>query len=198
MLRQILGAVVANPVVYDVVQKVVGGEENYRRLRPLLASAKGELLLEAGAGTGGIIGILDPSTRYLWLDNDVQKLAGFRKKNTGHLTVLADGTCIPLADRSVHTVMTLAVTHHLQDCELDLFLAELARVCRHQLVFLDGLEDRSSMVSNLMWRYDRGSHPRTEAHLLSKIREHFEVDMIQRYKIYHQYLLCTGKPRRAH
>jgi len=197
MLREILGTVVANPMVYDAVQKMAGREENYRRLKPLLARAKGELLLEAGAGTGEIIRILDPSTRYLWLDNDVQKLSGFRKKNQGHLAVLGDGTRIPLADRCVHSVLTLAVTHHLLDHELDLFLAEMARVCTHQLVFLDGLEDRSSIVSNLMWRYDRGSHPRTEENLLSKIRQHFELDMVERYKIYHQYLLCTGKPRRS-
>jgi ubiquinone/menaquinone biosynthesis C-methylase UbiE len=195
MLRRILATVVANPWVYDVVQKMAGREENYRRLHPFLAHAKGELLLEAGAGTGEITRILDPTTRYVWLDNDVQKLTGFKNKNKGHLAVLADGTRIPLADQSVHSVLTLAVTHHLQDCELDLFLAELARVCRHQLVFLDGLEDRSSLVSNLMWRYDRGSHPRTEQHLLSKLRQYFELDVIQRYKIYHQYLLCTGKPR---
>lgn len=195
MLRRILGTVVANPWVYDVVQKMAGREENYRRLRPLLARAKGEILLEAGAGTGEITRILDSTTRYLWLDNDVQKLTGFKSKNKGHLAVLADATRIPLADQSVHSVLTLAVTHHLPDRELDLFLAELARVCRHQLVFLDGLEDRSSVVSNLMWRYDRGSHPRTEQFLLSKLRQYFELEIIQRYKIYQQYLLCTGKPR---
>ena len=141
MLRRILGTVVANPWVYDAVQKMAGREENYRRLQPLLARAKGELLLEAGAGTGEITRILDPTTRYLWLDNDVQKLAGFQNKNKNHLAVLADGTRIPLADQSVHSVLTSAVTHHLQDHELDLFLAELARVCRQQLVFLDALDD---------------------------------------------------------
>ena len=104
MLRRILGTVVANPWVYDAVQKMAGREENYRRLRPLLARAKGELLLEAGAGTGEITRILDPATRYLWLDNDVQKLTGFLSKNKNHLAVLADGTRIPLADQSVHSV----------------------------------------------------------------------------------------------
>jgi ubiquinone/menaquinone biosynthesis C-methylase UbiE len=195
MLRELLGKVVANPWVYDAVQKMAGREENYRRLQPLLARAKGEILLEAGAGTGEIKRILDPTTRYLWLDNDVQKLAGFQSKNKNQLAVLADGTCIPLADRSVQSVLTSAVTHHMQDHELDLFLAELARVCRQQLVFLDALDDPSSLVSNLMWRYDRGSWPRTYENLLSKVRQYFELEMIQRYKIYHEYLLCTGKPR---
>ena len=46
-----------------------------------------------------------------------------------------------------------------------------------------------------MWRYDRGSCPRTYENLLSKLRQYFEMEMIQRYKIYHEYLLCTGKPR---
>jgi ubiquinone/menaquinone biosynthesis C-methylase UbiE len=195
MLRRILGKVVANPSVYDAVQKLAGREENYRRLQPLLSRAKGEILLEAGAGTGEVTRILDPTTRYLWLDNDVQKLTGFQHKNKGHLAVLADGTSIPLADKSVHSVLTSAVTHHLQDHELDLFLAELARVCRHQLVFLDALDDPSSLVSNLMWRYDRGSRPRTYENLLSKLQQYFELETIQRYKIYHEYLLCAGKPR---
>jgi ubiquinone/menaquinone biosynthesis C-methylase UbiE len=195
VLRSILGTVVANPWVYDLVQKTAGREENYRRLKPLLARAKGEVLLEAGAGTGEVTRILDPTTRYLWLDNDTQKLSGFKQKNKGHMALLADGTRIPLADKSVHSVLTIAVTHHLEDPELDLFLAELARVCRTQLVFLDGLEDRSSMVSNLMWRYDRGSHPRTEQHLLTMLRKYFDLEGVERYKIYHQYLLCTGTPR---
>jgi len=42
---------------------MAGREENYRRPRTLLARAKGEILLEVGAGTGEITRILDPATR---------------------------------------------------------------------------------------------------------------------------------------
>ena len=196
LLKRVLGAIVAIPAVYDAVQRLAGREDNYRRLRPLLARAKGDLLLEAGAGTGEISRILEPNTRYTWLDNDPQKLAGYRSKQKNPLAILASGTSIPLASACVHTVLTLAVTHHLTDDELNLFIAELARVCRNQLVFLDCLEDRKSLVSKLMWRYDRGSYPRTPEYLLTRLRMHFDIDEVQRYRILHDYLLCTGRPRR--
>ncbi len=65
-------------------------------------------------------------------------------------------------------------------------------MCYSQLIFLDALKEKRSLVSNLMWRYDRGRNPRTAEHLLSMLRHHFAVEDIQRYKIYHRYLLCIG------
>ena len=103
MLRRILGTIAAFPWAYDLIQQMAGREENYRRLKPLLATAKGEILLEAGAGTGEITRILEPGTRYLWLDNDLQKLSGFRAKNQGHWAAVGDVTKLPIADRSVHS-----------------------------------------------------------------------------------------------
>jgi len=70
---------------------MAGCEENYHWLKPLLACAKGELLLEVGAGTGDIARVLDPVMRYLWLDK-VQKLSAFNNKSKGNLPMLADGT----------------------------------------------------------------------------------------------------------
>lgn len=194
MLRRVLGAIVSSPVVYDAVQFLAGREENYRRLRPLLATAKGELLLEAGAGTGEIVRLLDPTTRYLWLDNDRQKLSGFLTKRRGELAVLGDASRLPFADSTVHTVLTIAVTHHLTDSELDNFLAEMARVCRTRLVFLDCVEDRSSWASRILFRYDRGSFPRPPDVLLQKIKRYFAIEELHEYKIFHRYVLCTARP----
>jgi SAM-dependent methyltransferase len=197
MLARVLETIVAHPWVYDRVQRIAGREENYRRLIPLLRRAGGELLLDTGAGTGEIVRILDPSTRYVWLDNDAQKLSGFKAKCGQGLAVLGDVTRIPLGRGAVHTGLCVAVSHHLTDPEFDDLLSELARVCRTWLIFLDAIEEKSSPVSNFMWRYDRGSHPRTAEHLLSMLRRHFEVEDIQRYAIYHRYVLCVGRPIRA-
>lgn len=197
MLARVLETIVAHPWVYDRVQCVAGREENYRRLVPLLRRASGELLLDTGAGTGEIVRILDPSTRYLWLDNDAQKLSGFKAKGGPGLAILGDVTRIPLGPGSVHTGLCVAVSHHLTDPEFDDLLRELARVCSTELIFLDAIEEKSSPVSNFMWRYDRGSHPRTAEHLLSMLRRHFEIEDIQRYTIFHRYVLCVGRPIRA-
>lgn len=45
MLARVLETIVANPWVYDRVQRIAGREENYRRLIPLLRRARGEPLL---------------------------------------------------------------------------------------------------------------------------------------------------------
>ncbi|MGA2881713.1 MAG: hypothetical protein ABSG13_22405 [Bryobacteraceae bacterium] len=73
-------------------------------------------------------------------------------------------------------------------------LAELARVCGKQFIFLDAVEKRNSPVSNFMWRYDRGSHPRTAERLTTMLQEHFEMEETQQYSIFHHYLLFVGRP----
>lgn len=197
MLVRILERIVANPWIYDGIQRMAGREENYRRLIPFLMRAKGELLLDAGAGTGEITRILDPTIRYVWLDNDTQKLSGFRRKCERGLAVLGDVTRIPLAQSSVHTALCVALSHHLTDLELNELFSGLSRVCRNQLIFLDAIEERSSPISNLMWRYDRGSYPRTPKYLTNMLMQHFAVEETQRYNIYHHYLLCIGRPIRT-
>ena len=144
MFPQILEKIVAIPRVYDGVQKMAGREENYRRLLPFLLRAKGETLLDTGGGTGEITRILDPTTRYTWLDIDPQKLSGFRQKCPRGLAVLGSVTEIPLAQSSMHATLCVAVSHHLTDRELYKMFAELARVCRKQIIFLDAVENRNS------------------------------------------------------
>ncbi|MGA2881712.1 MAG: hypothetical protein ABSG13_22400 [Bryobacteraceae bacterium] len=104
MQAQILEKIVAIPRIYDGVQRIAGREENYRRLMPFLLRAKGEMLLDTGAGTGEITRILDPTIRYTWLDIDPQKLSGFRQKcrevsqfwGASRKSRWRDRACIPL------------------------------------------------------------------------------------------------------
>lgn len=194
MQAQFLERIVAIPRVYDGVQRIAGREENYRRLMPFLLRAKGETLLDTGAGTGEIARVLDPTTRYMWLDVDPQKLLGFRQKCRRSLAVLGTVTEIPLAQSSVHTALCSSVSHHLTDQELGQMFAELARVCRTQFIFLDAVEKRNSLVSNFMWRYDRGSYPRTAERLTAMLQRHFVMEETQQYSIFHHYLLFVGRP----
>jgi ubiquinone/menaquinone biosynthesis C-methylase UbiE len=196
MLPRILEKVVAIPGVYDLVQKLAGRDENSRRLKPFLEGAHGELLLDAGAGTGEIRKTLTPSIRYLWLDEDPQKLSGFLAKFKERLAILGSVTNLPLAERSIHTVLCVAVAHHLPDQELDKTLAGFARVCRERFVFLDPLKIEGSNVSSLLWRYDRGSYPRTAECLTAMIEKYFVLEAVQHYSIYHHYILWVGRPIR--
>jgi hypothetical protein len=83
----------------------------------------------------------------------------------------------------------------LTDHQLSSALGEVARVCRQKLIFLDAVRQDTSAISNFLWKYDRGSHPRTASALRSSIAHNFAIEYEERYSIYHYYWLCTAKPK---
>lgn len=197
MLTGIVHRMVSNPWIYDGVQKLAGRDRNYRRLARHLMEASGKTLLDLGAGTGECARIVPASTTYIWLDRDPEKLRGFRGKAYQKRALLGEAAQIGLKDKSVDIAVCVAVSHHLSDAELCAAFRELARVCRLKLIFLDAVRQESSALSNLLWKYDRGSHPRHVEALRSAMAESFEISHEERYAIYHHYWLATGRPKAA-
>lgn len=194
VLTTVLHRVAANPSAYDFIQRLAGRETNLRRLAPHLDAAGGGLLLDIGAGTGEGIRAAPPSARYLWLDRDLRKLEGFTAKKRRGLALVADGARIARRTKSVDVALCMAVSNHLPDAELEALLAEVARVCRKRFVFLDAVAT-PRLLSRLLWRYDRGSHPRGEARLREAFARWFEIEREERYTTWHRFLLCSGTPR---
>jgi uncharacterized protein YbaR (Trm112 family) len=185
-----VGLSVRIPFVYDLVQRLAGAKSVSRRVRPVLAEAGGALVLDAGAGTGNYEALLPPSARYLWLDTDSNKLAGFRTKSTAP-AVLGDATRMPLRDASVDWALAVGMSHHLTDGELGRMLDEVRRVVRHRLLFLEPVAT-SSYRSRLLWRYDLGRHPRSADVLRNHLAGRFEIVSDEEFTILHRYLLVTG------
>jgi SAM-dependent methyltransferase len=173
----------------------VGYEHTRRRLRPLLADTAGRVVLDVGAGTGRVVPLLPPSARYIWLDNDVDKLRGARPADGRLRGILGDATRLGLRADSVDVALCLAMSHHLADAELEAMFAELARVVRERLVFLDAVVVPWSPRSRLLWALDRGRYPRTLPVLRAAIERRFEIRTVEQYAVYHRYLLCTAAPR---
>lgn len=196
MISTIIHSIVAQPRVYDAVQWLAGIKYTCRRLQPYIAQTAGQTVLDVGAGTGLYLSAFPRSAKYLCLDNDPQKLQGFRARSPSTLpAILGDGTRIGLRDKSVDYATCIAVTHHLADSQLVELVAELARVVRKKLFFLDAL-DTDAWQSTLMWKYDRGSYPRTAQSLMSSIKQHFTIEHSECYAIYHRYLLLIAQPSR--
>src|SRR5207302_6108631 len=76
-----LGAAIAVPVVYDLVQRVAGARKIFRKVQPILQGATGTVVLDVGGGTGTVEAFLPPSAQYVLLDADPHKLEGFRAKS---------------------------------------------------------------------------------------------------------------------
>jgi SAM-dependent methyltransferase len=190
LAQRALHSVVAVPFVYDLVQKLAGAQRIFERMRPILEQTGGAIVLDAGAGTGTVEALLPRSARYVWLDPDQQKLSGFRHKSEAP-AVLGDATRIPFKDGSVDWAISIAVSHHLDDEELAGMLDELRRVVRKRLFFLDAVVT-PAYASRLLWRYDRGRHPRSADSLRNQLATRFDIVSDEEFTVLHRYLLVTG------
>jgi SAM-dependent methyltransferase len=185
-----LASIVSRPAVYDLVQRLAGIETIFKKVGPTLASTAGGLVLDAGAGTGIVEPQLPSSARYVWLDSDPQKLQGFRAKSQAP-ALLADATRIPLRDASVDWALSIFVSHHLDDARLGQMLDELRRVSK-RVFFLDAVLS-PRRTSRLLWRYDRGRHPRQASVLRRELVSRFRLLDDEEFTVRHAYLLVTGE-----
>ena len=196
MLTNLLHRIVSVPWVYDAVQKLAGRDHLYRWLEGYLANSSEWVVLDVGGGTGELARILSPKASYIWLDCDAQKLTGLREKIKEPRALLGDASHIALRNKSVDVAVCVAVSHHLEDAQLVDALGELSRICRLKLIFLDAIR-RPAAISRLMWKYDRGSHPRSVDQLRSHIERHFVIESESRNSVLHGYWLCTATPKTA-
>lgn len=86
----------------------------------------------------------------------------------------------------------VGVSHHLDDDRLGRMLDELRRVLRRRLFFLDAVLT-PTWISKLLWRYDRGRHPRTADALRREIRARFRIVTDEEFGVLHEYLLVTAR-----
>jgi SAM-dependent methyltransferase len=184
-------SVVRIPFVNDLVQRLAGVERVSQRIRPILAEAGGALVLDVGAGTGNYEALLPRSARYLWLDTDSKKLAGFRAKSRAP-AVLGDATRMPLRDGSVDWALAVGMSHHLTNSELSRMLDELRRVVGQRLFFLEPVAT-SSYRSRLLWRYDLGRYPRSADALRTELAARFSIISEEEFSILHHYFLVTAE-----
>jgi uncharacterized protein len=186
-------AILGNPRIYEFHQAYGGG-------RPIAAQVKGQLkdvgdatLLDIGAGTGMVGGLISPETRYVWLDNDRLKLRGLLSKGIDCWAVLGDAARLPVASDAADWTVMVEVSHHLEDGALRACLEEAARVTRDRFIFVDALRG-PRLRSKLLWQLDLGRFPRTEDELIGALETSFEVEQVERFRVNHEHLLCVCVP----
>ena len=194
MITRLAHRVASHPAVYDAIQRTVGTPRTRELLREHLAGAAGKKVLDAGAGTGRFRDTLPAGASYVWLDNDRQKLAGFKAKRPDDETILADATDIPLDDDSVDYAVCVAVAHHLPEDGFARLVSELARVARERVLFMDPVR-ADGAVPRALWRFDRGTYPRSAEELVAALRERLDVERVERYSKRHHYVFCVGAPK---
>jgi SAM-dependent methyltransferase len=188
-------AILGNPHVYDFHQAYGGGRRLAAQVKRQLKDVGDATLLDIGAGTGMVGGLLSPKTRYVWLDNDRLKLRGLLSKGIDCCAVLGDAARLPFASDAVDWTVMVEVSHHLEDGALQACLEEAARVTRHRFIFVDALRG-PRLRSKLLWQLDLGRFPRTEGDLIGALETSFEVEQVERFRVNHDHLLCVCVPQR--
>ena len=191
---RLLHRVAAHPLVYDWIQRGAGYTEVSDRVAQCLPAETPATVLDVGAGTGNLRRAVPGGATYIWLDNDPVKLNGFLAKGSRSFAMLADAPHLAVRDRGVDYVVCVDVAHHLTDDQLAGMMREFARVVRRQVIFVDALKRPESAVSRLLWGLDRGTHPRKEAVLLTALGRTLRVERVERFTIFHTYMLCVASP----
>jgi uncharacterized protein YbaR (Trm112 family) len=189
-------AILGHPRVYELHQAYGGGRPIAAKVEKHLVDLRNATVLDIGAGTGMVGGLLSPSTRYVWLDNDRLKLRGFLAKRIESFAVLGDAARLPFAPEAADWSVMVEVSHHLPDGALRECLAEAARVTRDRFLFVDALRG-PRLRSKLLWQLDLGRHPRSENELLSALEGSFELEKVERFRVNHDHLLCVCAARGA-
>jgi SAM-dependent methyltransferase len=188
-------ALLGNPRLYDLHQKYGGAGPIAAHVQKHLTDVGPGTLLDIGAGTGMVATLIQPETRYIWFDNDRQKLRGFLGKELGSFAVLGDAASLPFRDLAADWTVMVEVSHHLPDDALRSCLEQTARVTRSRFLFVDALRGER-VRSKLLWHLDLGRFPRTENELVSHLRMPFDVARIERFQVHHDHLVCVCLPRR--
>ena len=195
MLRTLLHHVVSIPWVFDCVQTLVDGVEVRRRLASHLAQVRpSAVIVDIGGGTGAYRQLCPPDSRYVCLDTDWFKLRGNMRRHGKGLVILSDGRHCPLKSGSVDIVLCTKVSHHLSEQVLGEVIGESRRILKPKgvYVFLDAVWAPARMIGRLLWKYDRGSSPRTAQTLRAAVLREFERAQDEQFAVYHEYLLLTA------
>lgn len=198
MLTDLLHRVVANTTVYDTVQVLAGSADLDRRLAANLGEiAVRPTILDVGGGTGLPPSLWPAGATYVCLDIDPVKLAGFRRKDRPGVALRGDATRLPLRTRSLDVVVCKNVTHHLSDAQLPPLFRESARVLkpRGRMLFIDAVQAPERWRSRVLWRYDRGAHPRMVETLRQAMAGEFDIAHWEVFANYHRYVFGVGIPR---
>lgn len=191
MITRLLHSIVARPTIYRCCQTTIGAGPITHRIAAHVPAGP-SWVLDIGAGTGYARRLFPSEARYFALDLDTAMLRSSRQP----LPIQSEATRLPLIDACMDIVLCKQVSHHVPDDRLDGLFAEIARVLRPTgtFLFMDAVRtDRS--VSKLLWRYDRGAHPRLESDLVSHFEGYFRVVHREAHWHLHHYLLYVLAPR---
>jgi SAM-dependent methyltransferase len=202
-LTSLIHRVVAHPAIYDAVQLAAGVAYIDMRIKKAIARRLPQpfseqiTIIDVGGGTGRSRRIWPRDVRYILVDNDPDKIAGFQQKGLPGEAVCGDATALPFGDDTVDAAVLENVVHHLPPDVPPLVLAEIRRVLKPdgRLVLFEPIWRRWRPMGRFLWRFDRGSFPLPSTRIEAIVEQHFQLVTHEQFSIFHRYVLIIAKPR---
>ncbi len=196
VIRRLTGALLSLPWTYDLSQRVAGSRQLLVRLRQIAhpLCTPGAKVVDIGGGTGIYRKACPDNVRHMCFDPDPVMLAQYRAKHSGGIAVQCDGAALALGDRTVDLAFVTCVLHHLADEDSAALVQECRRILKpgRHLVFAEPLWAPSNAVGRILWRFDRGSHPRTSQALRTLIEENFSIREWKEFRPMHNVAVCLA------
>lgn len=196
MIRRLTGALLSLPRIYDLSQRIAGSRQLLGRLRQIAhpLCTPGATVVDIGGGTGIYRKACPDNVRHMCFDPDPIMLTQYRAKHPGGIAVRCDGAKIALGDATVDLAFATCVLHHLADEEAVALIRECRRILKpgRHLIFAEPLWAPSNAVGRILWRFDRGSHPRTSQTLKALIEENFSIRAWIEFRPMHDFAICLA------
>jgi ubiquinone/menaquinone biosynthesis C-methylase UbiE len=183
------------PRIYELVQTLTGARISEAKIREILGPIQAPTtVLDAGGGTGIMARVFSRDIDYCCMDIDLARVR--MASGRGASGLVGDGTHMPVRTDAVDLVIMRAVSHHLGQADFEAMTAEASRVLKPDgcLLFLEPTWDPAWLPGRLLWRFDQGSHPRTEDQIRTVLGTHFAMERATAYSVYHRYYLAVGRP----
>lgn len=160
-MLKILYKALENPAIYDITQKLLGGDRAYKKLREAIAAHIKDIsynkVLDLGCGTGLFTDCFKGDYTGIDINEEYIKKARAYKKGTFRT---GDATALQFEDETFDLVFTLGVLHHLDAGSREKMLKEMRRVCKTggHILIVDGLvpSNRLNIIGYVLAKLDRG------------------------------------------
>ena len=194
MLKTLAHAIMSRPLLYQPIQVLLGQNRSLRKLESVTSGLNAGRSLDIGSSSGALGRRVAPLAARI--DIDIVPLMAMKKVHGREKAAAADAAALPFPGSTFDLALCVAVSHHLDDQTLDAALRDISRVTRGRFVFLDAVRSRR-LVARILWRYDRGSHPRSRSELLAAIGKWFAIESTVEYSYLHEYVICVATPKTA-